>query len=219
MEAKYRVFVSYDQITISFVVVLLIVWGIKMAYHKRLVEFLQLPFSNKYIAMILREKNLESYFTIFMLSLQVIGISILLWYLNITYGPFSILDYTAIEYWMILVAVLLFMICKITLQLMVAWLFKMESVTNQYLYTKINYLNYSSLVLMVGLLFGVYSKGASQIVVFSTLILIALLNLNGVLGMVKNNQKLIRNSFFYIILYLCAFEIAPILIIGGYIKN
>ncbi|WFO18183.1 DUF4271 domain-containing protein [Cellulophaga baltica 4] len=36
---------------------------------------------------------------------------------------------------------------------------------------------------------------------------------------IRNHQKLITNNFFYFILYLCALEIAPLVLLGDYFKD
>jgi hypothetical protein len=50
-------------------------------------------------------------------------------------------------------------------------------------------------------------------VVYVAIFLIVTVNVVGLITLIKNHQKLITSHFFYFILYLCALEIAPLVII------
>jgi hypothetical protein len=59
----------------------------------------------------------------------------------------------------------------------------------------------------------------SKIVVFVCIFLVVVVNIIGWITIIKNYQKIISGYFFYFILYLCALEIAPFVIIANYLKD
>lgn len=223
LEAIERSYLSKDIITIVFILVLFVIWFVKTIYYKRFVEFLQMPFSNKYFSAVHREKNLENPFTLMLLSVQVTSFSVLIWYMFHKYKNLEFFNEHIEAFWKILIGVTVFIFLKILLQVIVAAILKIDKLAYQYLYTKINYLNFSSLILMGGLALSIYTSGTvfhvglSRIFFYLSIVLFLIINLLGFVGLMKNHQKIIFNYFYYIILYLCAFEIAPLLIIGGYI--
>ncbi|WP_373876990.1 DUF4271 domain-containing protein [Neptunitalea chrysea] len=202
--------------TLTFVLVLGVVWFAKQMYYHRFLEFLQLPFSNKYFSAALREKNLENPFTLIMLVVQIISFGVFVWYM-ITTHHIKIFNAIKIEYWMALVGVFVFVLTKLVVQILVSAILNINRITYQYIYRKISYLNFSSFVLLIGMAFAFYNKNLSSIFLILSVFVFLLLNFIGILDMLKNYQKLILNYFLYIILYLCAFEIAPLLILGAYI--
>ncbi|GLB48498.1 DUF4271 domain-containing protein [Neptunitalea lumnitzerae] len=216
MEAIEKTIVNNDVITYTFLGVIVIMWFVRARYTRSLAEFLQLPFSNKYFSSALKEKNPERSFTIIMLSVQIVSVSILLWYL-LKHQYFSFYYLQEVNFFIVLGLVALFVIFKMLLQMLVSVILGINKLFYQYLYTKISYLNYSSLFLLIGLAFTIYNKKVSIIILLVSIFVFLIVNIFGFLMMLKNYQKLILNRFFYIILYLCAFEIAPILILGAYI--
>jgi len=64
-----------------------------------------------------------------------------------------------------------------------------------------------------------YVLNDSKIVVFASIFLIVVVNVIGWITIIKNYQKIISGYFFYFILYLCALEIAPFVIIANYLKD
>ncbi|MGB5275379.1 MAG: DUF4271 domain-containing protein, partial [Flavobacteriaceae bacterium] len=59
----------------------------------------------------------------------------------------------------------------------------------------------------------------SKIVVYVAIFLILLINIIGWSTLLKNHQNFIAGNFFYFILYLCALEIAPLVLIGSYLNR
>lgn len=219
MNTVARVAENNDWITLMLIGVVCLVWTIKSVYYHRFMEFLQLPFNNRYFASILKEKNLESSFTMLMLIVQVVSFSLFVWLAVKTfhYKVFEVT--TTLVYWKLLLATFLFIATKIVLQVLIASVFDIQNNTNEFLYRKLSYLNYSSLFILVGVAFGVYSKNLSNIALYVSFFMAFLINVVGWMGILKNYQKFILKHLFYFILYLCTFEIAPWLIIGSYVTT
>ncbi|SFU28825.1 protein of unknown function [Pustulibacterium marinum] len=219
MNAITRITSNYDWITLLFFGVICVVWIAKSLYYHRFMEFLQLPFNNKYFSAILKEKNLESSFTLLMLVVQIVSFSLFLWACLQTSIVLPVNEVSSIPFWIILLGVFLFISCKIVLQVLISSVFDIQNYTNEFLYRKLSYLNYSALLILVGGAFSIYNKNLSISALYITFFIGFLVNLVGWLGILKNYQKFILRYLFYFILYLCAFEIAPLLIVGGYLTT
>jgi len=96
--------------------------------------------------------------------------------------------------------ILLFFVLKVGLQLGNAFLFGSYRVISEIVFKKLSYFNYSGLVMFL----------ANVVLSFV---------LPGSKTVVQNHQKFIVNNFSYFILYLCALEIAPLVIIGSFLKH
>lgn len=219
MNAIARIAENNDWITLILIGVVCLIWTIKSVYYHRFMEFLQLPFNNKYFASILKEKNLESSFTMLMLIVQVVSFSLFLWLVVKRYH-YQVFDMTTgLVYWKLLLATFLFIVTKIVLQVLVASVFDIQQYTNELLYRKLSYLNYGSLLVLVGVAFSIYNKNLSNMAIYASFFMALSINMLGWIGILKNYQKFIFRHLFYFILYLCTFEIAPLLIIGSYVTT
>jgi hypothetical protein len=98
-------------------------------------------------------------------------------------------------------------------------IFNNEKIISEIIFKKLSYLNYSSLVMLLANITLTYIFPESRPVLFIGIFLILLINSIGWITIVKNYQKFISAHFFYFILYLCALEIAPFVLIAGYLKD
>jgi hypothetical protein len=80
-------------------------------------------------------------------------------------------------------------------------------------FKKSSYFNYASIILFISNLLFLFLFPNSRILFFVSIGLAFLVILSGWLVIIRNHQKHIINNIFYFILYLCALEIAPFLII------
>jgi len=58
----------------------------------------------------------------------------------------------------------------------------------------------------------------SKAIIYTAIVLLLIINLIGFITSFKMHQKLILNNLFYFILYLCALEIAPYIILYEFIS-
>ncbi len=119
---------------------------------------------------------------------------------------------------LILGLVFLFLFVKVLIQLGNSSIFNSQSVIAEILFKKISYLNYSSLVLFFANVLLTYVFIGSKTVVFLGIALVLLILTMGWVTIIKTHLKFLTNYFFYFILYLCALEIAPIIIIVNSLK-
>jgi hypothetical protein len=99
------------------------------------------------------------------------------------------------------------------------FVFNNTKIITEFIFKKLSYLNYSSIIMLVANTVLTYVLIDSKIVLFVSISLIILVNVIGWITLIKNYQKLITSYFFYFILYLCALEIAPFVIIANYLKD
>ena len=118
---------------------------------------------------------------------------------------------------MIAVSLILFLVAKIFFQLGNGFVFNTNRVITEFIFKKLSYFNYSGLVMFLANVLLAYVLKESTTVVYIALGLILFINGMGLALLIRNHQNFITANFFYFILYLCALEIAPLVIIGSYI--
>ncbi|MGB0879336.1 MAG: DUF4271 domain-containing protein [Polaribacter sp.] len=102
-----------------------------------------------------------------------------------------------------------YFIVKWYLEYLISILFLIKSEVRFFLVSKSTYLYTISFVLFIAVILFMYTRLG---VVFLGFLAIGLFLVRFVFH-IANNKKLISSKFFYFILYLCAFEIAPLLIL------
>ncbi len=217
-ETLPRTIENADWITLILCSSILFIVLAKNFFYSRFTNFMILPFNNKYIFMYNKKDKLLHWFTVFFSIFQVLNFALFIYLVNET---FSTNSYTKSPYlfFIIISLLLLYYILKIMIQLANAYLFNISDVITEYLFKKISYLNYSSLVMFIANILLTYVLKDSKAVVYASTFLILVINSIGWVIVLRNYQKLITNNFFYFILYLCALEITPLVLIGDYFKD
>ena len=105
------------------------------------------------------------------------------------------------------------LLIKVLLERLIGSLFEIDKLVDQYLFQKTSYLNFSGFILLAINALILYAITPSKWILFIGIGLILLVNILGLITTFKNHQKLILNNLFYFILYLCALEIGPYLIL------
>jgi len=106
-----------------------------------------------------------------------------------------------------------FILIKVLFERLIGSLFEIDTLIDQYLFQKISYKNFLGVILLPINLLLIYSFKPSLIVFYIIVSIILIINLVGLIATIKTNQSLIKQNFFYFILYLCALEIAPYIIL------
>lgn len=175
-------------------------------------EFLQLIVTDKYFFLQGKETTLFSWFHFFIVATQVLSISLFL-FLGIELffeKTFSEIDFLFTK---VVFAYSLFLVTKIFIEKIIGYVFAIEKEINSYLFQKISYKNLLSLLLLISNILLIYTFPLNKVlwIVFATLVLI--LHLVFMFYILKSKQKIIANNLFYFILYLCALEISPFIIL------
>jgi len=212
LESVTRRLISNDWLTILFIVSLICVTITKALYAKRFSLFLLSPITNNYQNSVEhKEHNIVNWFTAILFVVQVISLAIFLYLCSIYFFP----EYKQQDYFFtkIISFTTLFIIAKFLIEKIIAIILDIEWYINTYNFQKITSRNLYGLALLPINLILVYTTIESKIVYMIILGSFLLFNCISFFFLFKNHQKLIFSKLFYFILYLCALEIAPYLII------
>lgn len=168
-----------------------------------------------------KKEKLLNWFHIFMTIFQVMNFSIFIYLaFKVLYKDSAILKMeSGYSYLIILWGLLLFTLIKVSLQLGNGFIFNSNKTISELIFKKLSYLNYSAIVMFAANVVLCYMYKDSEIVVYVAFFLILLINVIGWVTLLRNHQNFLASNFFYFILYLCALEIAPFVIIGSYLND
>jgi hypothetical protein len=217
MNPVLRTIESLDWITLVLFGSLLFVLIAKQLDYSRFLNFIVLPFNNKYIFMYNKKERLLNWFHILFTIFQIINTALFLFFVFKNLALIKILDAPFI-FPLILVGLFLLLAVKITLQLANGAIFSSQSIFSEIIFKKMSYMNYGGIVLFLANLFLSYVSINPNIVIFTAIFLFLSVNTIGWALVLKNYQNLIANYIFYFILYLCTLEIAPLVILGSFLK-
>lgn len=184
----------------------------KALFYSRFINFIILPFNNKYIFLYNKKDRLMNGFNVLFSFFLLLNLSLFLYYGFTVFQPGEIRS-PLLLFALILSLVFLFFFVKILTQLGSGAIFNSQGIITEILYKKISYLNYSGLAMfLVNLLLTYVFPGSESIFYLGTFLVLAILII-GWTTIIQTHLKFITSYFFYFILYLCALEIAPLIII------
>ena len=213
-EAQNIAHLKYDWITYVFLAILLFLSVLKILFNDRLVNTTAFFLSKKNISTYFNKEN-QLYFSLFQLLFFIVNLltlSLLLFFLNefvqliTTYSSLKI-------FFMIVISVSMYFSFRFLLSLFLAFIFDLSAVYKKIAFTKINYFNNLTLCLLPFLVFTAYSNNLNYLPLKITFFIFIILLIIRYVLFLTNNKKLIINNLFYFILYLCALEIVPIVLI------
>jgi hypothetical protein len=187
---------------------ILIIAILKVIYPKRFNDFIRLPVSNNYFLAKGKSEELRHPFSILLFIIQLISISLFINLFFLEKGKANVLLFLQI-----LFVVFVFIIVKTSIEKIIGTIFSIEKLIDHYIYEKLSYRNFLSLLLIIANLIFYFSIKPD---------LNTLLILTGILFLVnmlilsysyKNYRSLIFSNLFYFLLYICALEISPYLIL------
>ncbi|SMG30923.1 DUF4271 domain-containing protein [Arenibacter troitsensis] len=216
MEAILRNEYNVDWITIILFSSIFFMVLAKTSFYSRFLNYIILPFNNKYIFLYQKKDKLFNWFSIFFSVFQLLNFSLFLYFAYITFVKIPD-GQQLMTYGIIFISLLLFFTIKILLQLGNGFIFNINKIISEIIFKKLSYLNYSGIVMLFANLLLNYVFKESKAVIFISLLLVFLINAIGWTTTLRNHQKFIASNFVYFILYLCALEIAPIIIVGNYL--
>ena len=212
----YRTVVSNEIFTILIIIGLILIAISKVLYSKRFSNFVFLPGNSKYLLIHTREQKFFDRFDALLFSNFIISSTIFLCLCyKVYYGSFPItIDFIL----KIVTAIASFLLIKVLFERLLASLFEIDELIDSYLFQKTSYKNYFGLLLIpINALF-IYNFSISEVIIVLVLGLYITLSVVGLMVSYKANQITINRNLFYFILYLCALEIAPYLILFKLLK-
>jgi hypothetical protein len=106
-----------------------------------------------------------------------------------------------------------FIFIKFCIEKIIGSIFSIDSLINSYLYQKLTYRNLLSILFFAACLFLSYVAEPSETLLLIIVGIVILGNCIALFYSYKTNRQLILSNFFYFILYLCALEISPYIIL------
>ncbi|HSP12049.1 MAG TPA: DUF4271 domain-containing protein [Salegentibacter sp.] len=212
MQAIERHVESLDWISLILLGAFILLSLIKSTFPQRFEEFISLLTSNKF--MVFRGKEYKAFhpFNILMFLLNILSVSLFLFLLFQMLWPATSEDQVVL-FIRIATGYTSFVLLKFGIEKIIANIFDLDRIIDYYLYQKLAYRNYIALLLFIPIVFFFYAFPPSLLLMYSILVLLILVNLLSLSTIYKQNQSLISANWFYFILYLCALEIAPYIIL------
>lgn len=206
-----------DWYTIFILLSLLFITVSKLLFAKRFDDFLYIVANSNYLKIYARDQKFIDGFDAFLFAAWVISASVFGYYIfnsNIENPVFNLVFYLKLVF-----AIAAFTLIKILIERLIGSLFEIDKLIDTYLFQKTAYKNFIGLLLIPVNIIFIYSYKPSLIVIYVIIGVIILINLIGFITTFRNFQKLLISNFFYFILYLCALEIGPYIILYHLIKN
>ncbi len=208
MRYTNRIIESLDWVTLIMVGCIVVIAILKVIYPKRFEDFIRLPVSNNYFLAKGKSEELRHPFSILLFIIQLISISLFINLFFLEKGKATVL-----LFFKILSAVFIFIIVKTSIEKMIGAVFSIKKVIDQYIYEKLTYRNFISLLLIIANLIFYFSvkPDLNTLLIFTGILF--LINILILFYSYKNYRSLIFSNFFYFLLYICALEISPYLIL------
>ncbi|WP_341216031.1 DUF4271 domain-containing protein [uncultured Wocania sp.] len=207
----YRDIISNELFTILMVIGLTIIAAAKLVAPQRFGDFIYILGNSKYLKIYAKQQKFLDKFDALLFSNLVISASIF---------SFLIYQYVA-ETKTISINILFklvfgigtFILIKVLIERLIASLFEIDKLIDQYLFQKISYKNYLGLLLIPINALLIFTIKPTLSLFYTIIALLLIVNVFGVITSFKTHQNAIKHNLFYFILYLCALEIAPYIIL------
>ena len=206
-----RNFITYEWFTIFTVVGLTAIVGAKFINTIRFNDFLYVIGNSKYLKIYSKDQKFVDKFDSFLFVNLALSLSIFSYFAYVTFitpVPFELISFLKL-----LFAISTIIIIKTLLERLIGSLFEIDSLIDHYLFQKTTFKNYSGLIFLVANLLLIYTQIRLDIIVISAFSIVCLINLIGFFASFKSYQKMLNPNFFYFLLYLCALEIAPYILL------
>ena len=213
-EASKIVYQNNQWISFVFLAVFMALTAIKLLYKERLFQSTTLFFSKKYLSIYFNKEkhNIFNIYQSLLFFVQIATISLIFFLLNEEYLFWGEHDNFKV-FILIFVTVLDYFCLRYLAGLFFAHVLNLQQIYDRIVYEKVNYFNNVVLWVLPFLLIAYYTPVLKHFIFNSTFVFFIVLLIFRYALILYNNKMLIFNYLFYFILYLCALEIAPLVII------
>ncbi len=190
----------------------------KLLYSSRFNDFIEIIINSNYLKIYIKDQKFINTFDGLLFINLIISLSIfIILSLNSLGNNFQVQNSQL--YYKLIVGIGSVLIIKVLLDRLIGSLFEIDALMDDYLFQKITYKNYLGLILLPVNILLIYVIEPTRTLIFVTISLLFIVNFLGFLESVKSHLSLIKSNLFYFILYLCALEIAPYLILYKVLIN
>ncbi|MFD1017290.1 MULTISPECIES: DUF4271 domain-containing protein [Winogradskyella] len=206
-----RNYITYEWFTLFTVLGLFAVTVAKYMNTLRFKDFLQVIGRSKYLKIYAKDQKFIDQFDSFLFVNLSLSLSIFIYFAYTTFV--TPLSFELIVFLKLLLAVSTILIIKTLLERLIGSLFEMDSLIDDYIFQKTTFKNFSGILFLTANLFLLYTDFNTSIILVIAFTVVCLTNLIGFVSTFKTHQKLINPNFFYFLLYLCALEISPYILL------
>lgn len=208
MQYSYRTIETFDWVTLILVGCIIIIALLKVIYPKRFEDFIKLPVSTNYFLAKGKSEEIKHPFSLVFFIIQLISISLFAYLFFIEKEATH-----SLLFLQIIAVIFVFIIIKVSIEKLIGTIFSIDNIIGQYLYKKLTYRNFLSLFLILANFVFYFSlkPNLNTLLIFSGFLLA--INMFILFNSYKNNRSIIFSNFFYFLLYLCALEISPYIIL------
>lgn len=206
-----REMISYEWFTIFMVLGLIFITTAKILYTNRFMDFIGVLGNSKYLKIYTKDQKFIDFFDTLLFLNLVISLSIFGYISYLTLEPTQTFElHVFLKFILVITAI---SVIKILIERLVGSLFEIDKTIDAYLFQKTSYKNWSGFVLLMVNALLIYTISPSKWILLGALAIIILINFIGFITSFKMHQKTVAHNIFYLILYLCALEIGPYLIL------
>jgi hypothetical protein len=217
-EAKEIFTKNNDWILFIFLFILFLLAIVRLSFKDRLLHTNTLFIQKKYLKQYFnKEKNIVlNLFQTSLFIIQVLSLSLLFYFaidnfkLNPIYIGFN-------GYLYILLGITLYFLFRHLIGMFLAEVFSLKKFHKRVLYDKMSYFNNLSLWILPFIITYAYIDIFKGGFFTFILVLFSILLVFRYVLFILNNKTLLYNNLFYFILYLCAFELAPLFVLFRWI--
>lgn len=206
-----RDIISHDFYTIVLVLGVFIIAIAKLTSPKRFDDFVSVLGNSKYIKIYSREQKFLDKFDALLFVNLILSTSL---FSFIMYQYFTNTKTISIDLMIKLsFGICVFILIKVLFERLIGSLLEIDTAIDQYLFQKISYKNFLGILLIPINALLIYSFSPTLLFFYVTFILLFAVIIIGLITSIKTHLSLIKHNIFYFILYLCALEIAPFIIL------
>lgn len=211
---NFNLLLNNDWITLVFLIIFLLLVVAKLIYKERLFELFTLFFSKKYFLKYSKETPLifNGFNALLFVMLNII-LSLIILVFTLQYKPELIENQGFYFFLKINIGVTLFFFFRFLLGFLLGLLFSVKQQQLSLSFAKISYLFNSMLFILPFLLFTFFIKKHNFLVFQFTILLFTTLLIIRYIFVFRTNKNLLYKQWSNFFLYLCALEIAPLLLI------
>lgn len=200
-----------DWFTTLILVCLVLIAVSKLLNFKRFNDLVSIFTNSNYLKIYIKEQKFINLFDGILFLNLIISLTI---FSLISLKVFKDIEQLNIDlYFRLIVGLGCILLIKVLIDRLIGSLFEVDDIMNSYIFQKITYKNFIGLILLPINIILIYSVSPYKTIIYLIILLIFIVNLIGFATSLIVNLKVVKNNFFYFILYLCALEIAPYIIL------
>ncbi len=207
-----RNIVSNEIFTVLLIIGLIIVTVTKLVAPKRFDDFFLVIKNSKYLKVYGKDQKFIDLFDSLLFANLMISGSIFgfLIYQFVTHDVKALSVNIMIK---LVTGIGAFILIKVLLERLIGSVFEIDKIINDYLFQKITYKNFLGILLLPINALLLFSFDLTLPIISVMVILLLIINIIGLITSFKTYQSIIKSNLFYFILYLCALEITPYVIL------